>query len=105
MAFTPSNLALAQLGSLKLTIATCNSGTVSGTDYWTSGIPDIIGVLPVLGAGSAGSITDLATQTSSTYAITWTGSTGTIHLMSHLSNSGSGLTLFVLSGFATDMTW
>lgn len=100
MAFTPSNLAIANLGSLKLTIATCTNG-VSGTDLWTSGIPDIQGVIPVYSA----SLPDVAVQTNPGIAISWTQSTGTIHIMRALENSTSSLTLYVFSGFATDMTW
>jgi len=101
MSFTPSNLAIANMGSMKLTIATCNANTVSGTDYWTSGIPDIQGVIPVL----LGSQTKVALGTAQPLSISWTQSSGTIHLVSDLENSGTAYMLYVMSGFASDMTW
>ena len=96
MAFTPTYIRPVSMGSCLLTIAECT--TSSGSDLWTSGITDIVSVWHQLGTGPSGSITDLATVTSGNYAISWTGSSGTIHIMSHLSNSRSNLTLFVLSG-------
>lgn len=101
MSFTPSNLAIAQLGSLKLTIATCNVDTVSATDYWISGIPDIQSVIPVYNRTA----TDAAMLTATYLALSWTQSSGTIHIMRPLEVSSSALTLNVLSGFASDMTW
>jgi len=101
MAFTPSNLSIAQLGTLKLTIANCNVDTVSATDIWTSGIPDIQGVIPVY----TRSATDAAMLTATYLAISYTQSSGTIHIMRPLEVSSSALTLYVLSGFASDMTW
>lgn len=101
MAFTPSNLAIANMGSMKLTIATCNSGTVSGTDLWASGIPDIQGVIPVY----LGSQSTLAVNTSVPLSISWTQSSGTIHLVRSLPCSSTALMLYVFSGFASDMTW
>lgn len=100
MAFTPSNLAISSLGSLKLTIATCSNG-VSATDLWTSGIPDIQGIVPVY----LTTLPDAATGTNTYMAISWTGSTGTIHIMRPLAVSGTALMLYVYSGFASDMTW
>jgi hypothetical protein len=101
MAFTPSNLQIANLGSMKLTIATCNIDTVSGTDIWTSGITDVQGVIPVLSQ----TLPDIASESGSTIAISWTQSTGTIHIMRSTPVSQSALVLYVLSGFAPDMTW
>jgi hypothetical protein len=101
MAFTPSNLSIANMGSLKLTIAQCNANTVSGTDLWTSGITDIQGVIPVY----LGSQPTLAINTSVPLSISWTQSTGTIHIIRALDCSSTGLMLYVFSGFASDMTW
>lgn len=101
MAFTPSNLQEANLGSCKLTIATCNANTVSGTDLWTSGIPDIQGVIPVY----LGSQPTLALNTTVPLSISWTQSSGTIHIVRALDASSTALMLYVFSGFATDQTW
>jgi len=101
MAFTPSNLSIANMGSLKLTIAKCDANTVSGTDLWTSGIPDIQGVVPVY----FGSQTTLSLNTSVPLSISWTQSTGTIHIVRALDCSSTALMLYVYSGFASDMTW
>ena len=100
MAFTPSNLAITQLGSCKLTIATISNG-LSATDYWSSGIPDIQGVIPVY----LSTMPDVATGTNTYLAMSWTQSTGTIHIMRPLAVSGTTMVWYVLSGFASDMTW
>src|SRR4030042_296566 len=100
MAFTPSNLAIASLGSTKLTIATCSNG-VSATDLWTSGIPDIQGVIPVY----LTTMPDVSVGTNTYMAISWTQSTGTIHIMRPLAVSATAMTWYVRSGFVSDMTW
>ena len=96
MAFTPSNLSIAQLGSLKITIADINANVVSASDLWTSGIPDIHAVIPIMTTFSA---------SSSPLSISYTGTTGTIHIVRILSETTVAIKLLVLSGFATDMTW
>lgn len=101
MAFTPSNLSIASLGSCKLTIATCNADLVSGTDLWVSGIPDIQGVIPVY----TGSQSNISIGTDVAMGISWTQSTGTIHITRSLECSGTAMVLYVFSGFASDMTW
>lgn len=97
MSFTPSNLAITQLGACKLTIATQNANTASGTDLWTSGIQDIQAVIPIM--------TSAPTATITTFAVSFTGSTGTIHILRDAGQSNTAFTLLVLSGFASDMTW
>lgn len=100
MSFTPSNLAIASFGTMKLTIATQVSNTASGTDLWTSGIPDIQAVIPIYTADVS------ATGYSSTpFAVSFTQSSGTVHIIRDASNTGTAFTLLVLSGFASDMTW
>lgn len=98
MAFTPSNLSLASLGSCQLTIARVNASITSGTNEWASGIPDILTVT----GQYRGLSTDL---TYTSLAISFTGSNGTIWTQIPLSQSGTSFDLLVISGFATDMTW
>jgi len=96
--FTPSNLSIASIGSLKLTIARVNASITSGTNYWASGIHDVQTVIgQYLGATTDVSATSLA--------ISFTASNGTIHTVVPLSQSGTAYDLLVISGFVTDMTW
>lgn len=98
MAFTPSNLSIATLGSLKLTIAQSDNGA-SGTDYWTSGITDIQAIVPCY-------ITAAPTVTSETsFVVSWTPSSGAIHIIRDAGLSNTAFQLLVLSGFVSDMTW
>jgi hypothetical protein len=98
MAFTPSNLTLASMGSLKLIIARVNASITSGTNEWLSGIPDILTVSgQYLGATTDASGTSLS--------ISFTGSNGTIWTVVPLSQSATAFDLTVISGFGTDMTW
>lgn len=100
MAFTPSNLSVASMGSCKLIIATQDASTASGTDLWTSGIPDIQAITPVYTTSlSTGFPTDVS------FAVSFTQSTGTIHIIRNNGMSASGFQLQILAGFATDMTW
>ena len=93
MAFTPSYIRVASVGSLKLTIGECNANLVSATDYWASAITDIVSVW---------------TQDSTTgnlisspgASVSFTASTGTIHFIRSVANTGSGLTIYILSGLA-----
>jgi len=101
MSFTPSNLALTQLGALTLTIATCNANTVSGTDVWTSGITDIQSVIPIYQVHNETTVG----ASNTVFGVSWTGSSGTIHLIRGAGASSTAFQLLVLSGFATDMTW
>jgi len=90
--FTPSSLSVQSMGSTKLTMATINANILSGTDYWTSGITDIKSIV-----GSVyGYVPDLSSG--SGFSITWTASTGTIHIIKFLASSGSGLMLWISSG-------
>lgn len=98
MAFTPSNLTIASLGSCKLTIARVNGSITSGTNEWVSGIPDLLTVY-----GQYRDATTDATGTS--LALSFTGSSGTIWTIVPLSQSGTSFDLNIISGFASDMTW
>ncbi len=100
MSFTPSNLQTASLGSINLTIATQVASTASGTDIWTSGIPDIQSIIPIY-------TTSLGTgfPTDVSFAVSFTQSTGTVHLIRNNGMSASSFVLLVLSGFAVDQTF
>lgn len=95
--FTPSNLSIANVGSLKLTIARVEASVTSGTNYWASGIQDIQTVL-----GSWREVSPDITGTN--LAISFTGSTGTIHTIIPLGNSATAYEMLVFSGLAIDMT-
>lgn len=89
--FTPSNLQFQSMGSMFLTIAVIESNVISGTDYWASGITDIKSINgSVYGASPCPSHT--------AFSISWTKTDGTIHIGKSLSSSGSGHTLWILSG-------
>lgn len=90
MAFTPSNLYLASLGSLKLNIAKVNASVTSGTNNWNSGITDIVAVSTQLRATTDSSGTGLA--------VSYTASNGTIWVVVPVTESASAFTLFVYSG-------
>lgn len=98
MAFTPSNLSIASLGSTQLTIARVDASITSGTNQWSSGMLDIISVW----GQYRGATTDVS---GTSLAISFTGSNGTIWTVVPLSQSGTSFDLYVLSGFASDMTW
>ena len=100
MAFTPSNLSIMSIGSGRMIIATSDASTASRTDLWTSGIPDIQAVIPVY-------TTSLATgfPTDVSFAVSFTQSTGTIHIVRNNGMSASGFNLLVMAGFSSDMTW
>ena len=100
MAFTPSNLSIATMGSMKLILATQNASTASGTDLWTSGIPDIQAIIPVYTASVSST-----GYSSSPFAVSFTQSSGTVHIIRDASNSGTAFNLLILAGFASDMTW
>ena len=92
--FTPSNLYVASIGSLKLTLAKVDASITSGTNYWASAIPDVVSI--------HGQYERLSTDlTYTSLAVSWTASSGTIHTMIPLSQSGTPYTLFVYSGFVT----
>jgi len=95
MSFTPSNLEMINMGSGTMWVAKQNASTASGTDLWTSGIPDIFAVIPVYNSTLA---TGFPTDTS--FGVSWTQSTGTIHLMRNNGTSASAFTLHVFSGFS-----
>jgi hypothetical protein len=96
MAFTPTNLKLVSMGSVNCTIAVTNADVVSETDLWTSNIPDII---TVWGQDtSTGNVIS-----SASCSLSWTASSGTIHIRRDVSNTGSALTLFILSGLAQNV--
>jgi len=89
--FTPSNLQINSMGSSKLTIATINGNILSGTDFWTSGITDIKSIV-----GSVYGSSDAMSNTA--FSISWTATTGTIHIIKQVSSSTTGLTLWICSG-------
>jgi hypothetical protein len=90
--FTPSNLMVQSMGSMRLTLARINVNILSGTNYWASGITDIKSILVQPWGG-----TPIVTS-SSGFQIVWTATTGTIHLITDGSSSGSGYLLWVASG-------
>lgn len=93
-AFTPSNLYVASIGSLKLTLAKVDASVTSGTNYWASAIPDIVSV--------HGQYERISTDDTATgLALSWTASSGTIHTFVHLSQSATPYTLYVYSGFVS----
>jgi hypothetical protein len=87
-AFTPSNLYVVSLGSAKLSIAEVDEDILSGTNFWTSGIPDIVSVMPA---------------SSSALVVSWTASSGTIHVVNDASLSNTGYVLWVVSGLGQDV--
>ena len=97
MAFTPSNLSIASLGSCRLIIARVNGSITSGTNEWVSGIPDLLTV--------SSQYRDATTNSDTSLSISFTGSSGTIWTVVPLSQSGTSFDLTVISGFASDMTW
>ena len=97
MAFTPSNIYLANVGSLNLTIAKINTTVTSGTNNWNSGITDIVAIGSQVEAPWLG-------QSSANIAVSYTASSGTVWLVNNTNNSGSPLTLFVYSGLVVKGT-
>lgn len=93
MAFTPSNLTVMSLGSGKMTIATIADGGATADDVWSSSITDIQTIIP---------IRTMDTLTPSELAVSYTQSSGTIHIYR---NSTAALSLLVISGYGADMTW
>ncbi len=87
--------------SLKLTIAQQDISTASGTDLWVSGIHDIQAVIPTYQVHNE--VTVGASNTA--FGVSWTGSTGTIHIIRGLGASETAFTVLVVSGFASDMTF
>ena len=98
MAFTPSNLSIASLGSTQLTIARVDGSITSGTNNWNSGMLDILTAWGQFRHGSTA-----ATDTS--LFCSFTGSNGTVWVTIPTSESGTSFDLLILSGFASDMTW
>ena len=91
-AFTPSALTVQSVGSMNLTIAHVNEDIISGTNYWTSGITDIRSVMPAMWGGTA-------LDASSTFlVVSWTATTGTVHVVTDDSQSNTGYILWILSG-------
>ena len=97
MSFTPSNLAITNLGAIKLTVATQNISTASGTDLWTSGIPDIQSIIPIYTSSLSGGF-----PTDVSFAVSFTQSSGVVHLLRNNGMSASSFVLLVLSGFVSD---
>lgn len=98
MSFTPSNLTIANLGSLKLTIAKVDGSITSGTNNWNSGIPDIQAIT----AQYSMAVTD---HTITNLSVSFTQSNGTIWTIIPVSQSATSFNILVYSGFASDMTW
>lgn len=92
MSFTPSNLYVGSIGSLKLTIAKVNGSVTSGTNNWASGIQDIQTI-------SGQYKTATADVSATSLAISFTGSSGTIWTIIPISQSGTAFDLLVFSGF------
>ena len=90
--FTPSSLTVQSIGSMNMTVAHVNANVISGTDYWTSGITDIKSIQSTTWGVPTG------TPSNSNCAISWTASTGTIHITKPLISSGTGVILWVVSG-------
>lgn len=91
MAFTPTYIRVASLGSLKLTIAETNGATATASDSWASAIPDIVAILPYWNTSAA-----LTTPTSITAS--WTASSGTIWIVKEAVNTATAFNILVLSG-------
>jgi hypothetical protein len=90
--FTPSSLQITSMGSTKLSIAHINEDIISGTNYWTTGITDIKSCMAMYKGGT------LMVASSSNLMVTWTASTGTIHLINDASYTDTGYILWVISG-------
>ena len=97
MAFTPSNVYLANVGSLNLTIAKINGSVTSGTNNWNSGITDIVDISSQVEA-------PFLTLSTTNIAVSYTATNGTIWVTNNTNNSGSPLTLFVYSGLVVKGT-
>ena len=67
---------------------------LSGTNYWSSAIPDIRSIVVQPWGGV------VITSSSTGFSVVWTASSGTIHLLTDASTSGTGYILWVLSGGA-----
>ena len=96
-AFTPSNLYVSSIGSAKLSVAHINEDIISGTNYWDSGIPDIISVMPTMMGG-----TDINVSSAS-LVVSFTATDGTIHIVNDPACSNTGYALWVLSGLGQDV--
>ena len=90
--FTPSSLTFQSMGSMNLYMAHVNANVISGTDYWTSGITDIKSIAATTWGVPTG------TPSNSGCAVSWTASTGTIHITKPLISSGTGVMLWVAAG-------
>lgn len=96
--FTPSNLYTIGVGSSKLYVAEVNAGKISGTDYWTSYIPDIISVMAVNKQNSA-------VMSGNGVATSFTQTNGVIFVQRTAADSGSGLTIWILAGGYGQDVW
>ena len=90
--FTPSNFAIANLGSTKLTIGHINEDILSGSNYWTTGITDIKSVICQAWTGAP------LVQSTSVISVSWTASSGTVNIVTDASISNTGFILWILSG-------
>jgi len=90
-AITPSSLLQASFGSVSCKIAKFVTTTVDSGDTWSSGLTDIVDIIPIRkNAGSTGSTTGIS--------VSFTASDGTISMFPASENSV--VTLMVLHGGA-----
>ena len=82
--FTPSALTVQSMGSMNITIAHVNEDILSGTNYWTTGLTDIRSVQAQLWGGTA------LTASSTYLVVSWTQSSGTLHVVTDGSQSNTG---------------
>jgi len=91
-AFTPSALTVQSVGSMNMTIAHVNEDIISATNYWSSGIDSIRSIMPCYRGGTK------IVGSANALQVSWTATDGTIHVVSDLSMSGTGLALWILHG-------
>jgi hypothetical protein len=90
--FTPSALTVQSIGSMNMTIAHVNANVLSGTDFWSSGLTDIKSIqISTWG-------TPTGTPSNSACAVSWTSTSGVIHITKPLISSGTGAMLWIVSG-------
>ena len=95
MAWTPSNLYVESMGSTTIYMAHVDGSITSGTDAWTSGIPDIISIM-----GGYAQASTAATNVS--LAISFTATSGTITTTIPLNESGTPFRIWVVAGIGQD---
>ena len=90
--FTPSALTVQSMGYMNLTIAHVNEDTISGTNYWSTGITDIRSIMVCQRGGTA------VVASSNAISVTWTQTSGVLHIVSDVSMSNAGYAIWIASG-------